>query len=362
MFEFESIQVRLEIGNAAPPRTVLRVHRHPMLRVALGYLPEHASVLLASATSMHDVTGYARRGAIPVPPDRECVIRLVDSYPEGPLHTFVARIPAARGPQAPPLLLRWPAPVQVHARFRDPEGRPVRAWLLDYVQAPDEGGILDSWAPYEPPSPAAVLPTYAEGELRILAVPEGRALAARWTTVRIPAGASDGAIVDAGEIAFGPRGDSRLTVTLPGGVPLAKADLRVVRAEGGGAAAADAKGVFDPDLVPLAAGDVVELVPSESRAPVRLTLAGPGPWTLAVPATSIEAAVADDDGNEIRSDFAVVVDGRVYGRQVTGLVPGPHRVAVAAEGRITRLYRVVLKEGEKRRIEARLRPAPPPPK
>jgi hypothetical protein len=45
-------------------------------------------------------------------------------------------------------------------------------------------------------------------------------------------------------------------------------------------------------------------------------------------------------------------------RVVTGLAPGPHRVAVSAANRLTHLYRVVLKEGERRVLAPVLRRRP----
>ncbi len=105
-----------------------------------------------------------------------------------------------------------------------------------------------------------------------------------------------------------------------------------------------------------------------------MTLEGPGPWTLRGDegTTSLVLDARDEQGNEIL-DAILVIDGKPYRRRtvygdesgerylvpVRGVTPGPHRVAVAAENRRTRLYRIVLKEGEQRTITARLRPCPP---
>jgi hypothetical protein len=139
--------------------------------------------------------------------------------------------------------------------------------------------------------------------------------------------------------------------------------------------------VVDPVLPALEAGDLVEIEMTTEEGtqyarPIRQRLSGEGPWTIHLnpPSTSIAATASDDAGHPIRS--VLVIDGRPYGNVryydptptsppvVTGLSAGPHRVAIASPNHVTRLYRVVLKDGEHRKLTAHLRLVPPiaPPK
>ncbi len=136
--------------------------------------------------------------------------------------------------------------------------------------------------------------------------------------------------------------------------------------------------VFDPPLVPLAEGDVVEVIGAwwgkVYLPPIRHRLEGPGPWTIRndLPDTSIVVDPTDEhgtpmgamlviDGKPLPTEAYTDDDGKRHAFEVAGLAPGPHRIAICAKGRVTRLYRVVLKAGEHRTIAASLRPQPPRP-
>ena len=214
--------------------------------------------------------------------------------------------------------------------------------------------------------------------VELLAVPEGRTLLPRIITAQIPPGARGGAAVDLGTVRLEARGDRRLTILSAAGKPVKTESVRVIHDGVLRRLHPTRDNVYDPLLVPFAPGDEViatarwgkdEVLPRT----IRMTLEGPGPWTLRGDEgkTSLAVDARDADGTEIL-DAILVIDGKAYRKTawkdasgvrhlvaVRGISPGPHRVAVASRNRITRLYRIVLKEGERRTIRARLRPCPP---
>jgi hypothetical protein len=102
--------------------------------------------------------------------------------------------------------------------------------------------------------------------------------------------------------------------------------------------------------------------------PVRRRLEGTGPWTIRgdLPSTSIvfepletyPALTLVVDGAEHSATPWTDDDGKRHPAEVAGLSPGPHRVAVSAPNHLTRLYRVLLTEGERRILSPRLTPRP----
>ena len=285
-------------------------------------------------------------------------------------------VPKERGPDAPPLRLHASAPLRLHARCEGPDGKPAAAWLPADLERWLGAGDLSPWDAETPASPEPEVAVHASGSVDVLVVPEDRAFAPHVLTVPIPEGTVDGTRVDAGVVRLAPRGEPRLTLLLPNGRPAEWTSLRVIRGDVVRRGVPPEDPSFDAFPFTLAAGDLVEVEAwwREDGAvtwarPVRRRLEGPGPWTIRgdLPSTSIALEPAETypdltlviDGAERSETPWTDDDGKRHPLEVAGLSPGPHRVAVSAPGHLTRLFRVVLKEGERRVLSPRLTPRPP---
>jgi hypothetical protein len=368
-------RTRIEIADDVPTPLVLDVTRHPAVRVVLEDDPKDVAIALVSADDIRrdGVAEEVQAGRLSVPPGITCAIR-VDVEMEDRQHVEFVPIPPERGADQPPIRIHATRMAVVKARLAEPDGKAVPGWLLDNIQ-----GHLDaSWQDWEPETPAEEQPAvslYEEGAVELLAVPEGRTLMPRIITAQIPPGSRGGAVVDLGTIRLEARGDRRLTILNAAGRPAETDSVRVIHDGVLRRLDATEDDVYDPMLVPFAPGDEIIATARWSKDAIlprtlRMTLEGPGPWTLRGDegATSLVLDARDEEGNAIL-DAILVIDGKPYRRRtaygdesgerhlvpVRGVTPGPHRVAVAAENRRTRLYRIVLKEGEQRTITARLR-------
>ncbi len=370
---------RVDVKDERPPALTIEVTRNPGVRVACEDDPAKVSVWLVSASDerMVDPSEW-KAGAVPVPVGGECVFRVQGgsrTWDAGPEATFVP-IPLDRGgPDAKPIRLRALPPLVVHARLVTPDGKPTAGWLTPDLER-TRGVRYEDWDPAEPARSEPTTQAYAEREVGVLVIPEDPALLPQVVTVRIPAGTVDGLQVDAGTVRLWPRGDRRLTVLGRDGKPHPNAEVRIIRDGIARHVPPSDDPIIDPRLLPLAAGDLVEVTArwdiwKHSARPVRKRLEGSGPWTIRddLPATSIALEAADEAGKPI--DATLVIDGKAYEGapvvddegvrrpfEVEGVDVGPHRVAVSAANRVTRLYRVVLKEGEHRVLAPRLGPVP----
>ncbi len=375
-------RARIEVKDEEPAPLLLDVTRHPAVRVVLEDDPEEVetgvvSIALISAGDMREdgVAEEARAGRVSVPPDIECAFR-VHFASEDHTHVEFFPIPPERGADQPPIRIHATRMAVVKARLAGPDGTVVPGWLLDRVQR-----HLDAWwQHWEPETPAEEEPAvslYEEGVVELLAVPEGRTLVPKIIAAQVPTGSRGGAAVDLGTVRLEARGDRRLTILSTDGNPAETDSVRVIHDGVLRRLYPTEDDVYDPLLVPLAPGDEVIATARWSEDDVlvrtiRKTLEGPGPWTLRgdEPRTSLTVDATDENGNEIL-DAILVIDGRAYtetayedksGKRhlvaIPGISPGPHRIAVAARNHRTRLYRIVLKAGERRTLTARLRSCP----
>jgi hypothetical protein len=363
-------RVRFEVRPGTANRLVVDLAPNPLVRFLFEDDPKAVGAWIVSATEerfLDEATLVA--GVVPAASGEPCAFRLVRGE-----RTTVVAVPAARGADAPPVRLHAPGPTVVRVALEGPDGQPVAGWVTHDLAAHLPHDHYADWDAKEPARTDPRTALHAEGTVDLLVVPEDRALAPRTWAVRIPPEARDGAEVDGGRVRLAPRGDRRLRMVLPddSGGPWSVRVLRDGRWREGWA---DDDGVFDPPLMPLATGDVVEVdaewVPGKVAARrVAKRLEGPGPWELRsdLPATSLLLRATEVDGAPL--DALLVIDGRAYGPwadsegsgppEVVGLDPGPHLVAVAAANRATRQFRVLLKEGEHRTISASLRRTTPP--
>ncbi len=382
---YASTKGRIEVADEMPAPLVLDVARNPDVPVVVEDDPGEVEIVLVSADHARNVgEDEVKAGRVAVPPGVECAFRVtVHGNPESrhdERHVEFVPIPVeGRGPGMPPIHIHATRTAVVKARFAGPDGEPVPGWLVDDVEEHVGGSHYERWPSEGPPAQAEPSVTrLEEGPVELLAIPEGKAFLPRIVSVTVPAGARGGPSIDLGVLRLEPRGDRRLTIERADGKPAELRRLRVVHEGALRELPLEEEGVYDPVLVPLATGDLVEATGSFTDDPgvaprkIRWTLSGPGPWTLKADddRTSLAVEPRDDAGKEI--DATLVIDGTSYAPtwwddagkrhpvEVRGLTPGPHRVAVAAADRITRLYRVVLKDGERRVLSPRLRPAPPP--
>jgi hypothetical protein len=350
----------------------------PRVRVEYSGGPEKSVVQVVTATSVRSVAEKElSTGLVAVPEKDACAFRVMywgsEEEPKF-LHTPIP--PPPRGPGTAPIRIRAPANVVLHARLVGPDGRPVPGWLSG-----DLSRLVDfhSYSEWDPEVSATNTPQVAllgEGKVEVLAIPEGRALAPRIVQVTLPPDSIEGGEIDLGIVRLEQRGDPRLTVVLADGKPTADARIRIEHAGVVRDWPRTESEVCDPLILPLQAGDLVIVdapwEPHKAYArPVRRRLEGKGPWEIRndLPDTSILVDPRDESGKSISA--LLVVDGRPHDAikesddtgkefpfELAGLEPGPHRVALAAENRITHEWRVVLKRGEHRTIPGVLRTRP----
>ncbi len=373
------------VVDAGPASIVLDVARNPDLRIEFSGDPATASVELVTASGVRQVTPEELTArVVPAPVDEECAFRVAyggrDKHPETYLWLYTAVPKEARGEDAAPVRIANPAPVRIAASLAGPDGKPVPGWLASDLASLLEGATFASWIPETPAALTPEVPVYAEGHVDLLAIPEGSTLKPRVVHVTLPPHALEGGRVDAGVVRLLPRGDTRLTVLARDGTPADYEFLQIVRGHAVRTwfRGEDDEPVCDPRLDPLAPGDVVEVLRPAWRKcflpPIRQRLEGPGPWTIRNdrPERSILVDPVDEGGKPL--DATLVVDGTPVSTEaytdedgkrrpfeVAGLGAGPHRIALSAKDRLTRLWRVVLKEGERRTLSGVLRSRPPSP-
>jgi hypothetical protein len=383
---YAEVRARVEVKDGPPAPVSLDLKRHPGVRVAWRDDPERVSIALVSADDERDVEEEVLSGAVSVPPGVECAFRVSQGrLDEG--HVEYVPVPVeGRGAEAPPIVIHATRAAVVKARLAGPDGEAVPGRLVAAVDRCLRGAYCPELGEEYPAHAEPSVSLLEGGDLEVLAVPEGKAFLPRIVAVHVPAGARGGAPIDLGTIRLVPRGDRRLTVLRANGDPATEARIRWVRdgvARWWHASDESNAHVVDPDPVPLAEGDEVEATARWEEGDffertIRMRLSGTGPWTLRGEPSrgSVAVDATDEEGKPLEA--SLVVDGRAYegmsftddaGKrrlvEVTGLAPGPHRIAAFAKGRVTRLYRVVLKEGERRVLRPTLRPVPPvaaPPK
>ncbi|HVG94335.1 MAG TPA: hypothetical protein VND21_07800, partial [Planctomycetota bacterium] len=369
---------RLEVKDEMPEPVRLEASRNPDLRIAFADDPDAVRVTLVTATAERAISPEElASGKIAVGVGVEAAFRIEsgrNDEPPGPRVEFVP-VPKERPPDAPPLRLHATAPLRLHARCEAPDGKPAAAWLTTDLERWLGAGDLLPWDAETPASPEPEVAVHASGSVDVLVVPGDRTFAPRVVTVAIPEGAAEGTRIDLGSVRFAPRGEPHLTVLLPDGTPAEWTSLRVIRGDVVRRGNPSEDRSFDAFPFTLATGDLVEVKAwwREDGAvtwaqPVRRRLEGPGPWTIRgdLPSTSIVLEPAETypdltlvvDGAERTATPWTADDGKRHLAEVAGLSPGPHQVAVSAPNHLTRLYRVVLKEGERRVLSPRLTPRP----
>jgi hypothetical protein len=370
-------EVEVPDGEGDRLSVALDLTRHPPFRFRIGGDPTEAVAWLVSANEERLLSEEEiASGTVHVPLDEPCAFRV--HRKEGEDVAFVPVPAGPRAPDAPPLVLRAPKPLVVSAVLAKPDGTPVAGWLHADVDGILDARSLPDWDPETPPSarPEASLP--AGPRVEALAVPEDRRLGPRLVGAIVTTETRAAGRLDLGTIRLDDVGDRRLTVVDSRGAVIAPAGVRIVRDGFVREWRAHWERPFDTFLAPLEDGDVVEIDLPEGEdepapvlaRPIRRRLEGPGPWTIRAEyaKTSIVLEATDEDGRPL--DALLVIDGAPYegawfdddgvrhALVVSGLAPGPHRVAVSAENRLTHLYRVVLKEGERRVLAPRMRPLP----
>ena len=330
----------------------------PTIRCAEEWIPQDARVELATSTATLDVTDLARQGGpIAVPSDEDVVLRV---EAEGMVRVIPVPREAAK-PDAPPVRVGWFPRTPIHVRFAGPDGRPAEGWLSE-----DAFLYCDRLEPTTtdghrtPPQSEHVLGTIRSGEVDLLAVPADASLRSQVLHVRVPS--EEFARVDLGEVRFAPRGPRRLTLLLPQGALSQEAYVRLVQGRRVRQGDVAADGTFDVDAAPPAEGDFVEASNGDGFAPMRRRLEGSGPWTLRWPSSSIVfRGPAPSAEGETEPEFTYVLDGRLVEphdetKELLGVEPGPHVVAVSSNSTRTRLFRIVLKDGERRMLDVHLTP------
>jgi hypothetical protein len=367
------------------PTASLRLTQQPLLRVRLDAGPGKTSVTLLSDAEDRWVTAdELAAGALALGTDLDCTFRVTVEDLEQVVH-----VPVPRGPRVDePLVLRAPRALLVKAVLEDEAGRPVMGWLVARPERLLDGRDLPDGLPEGEPTqtPTALETrdlTLPGAVLDVLAVPEPAELLARRVRMPVPSGALVRGELDLGRVTLGSRGDRRLRVVDRAGALLAPHGLRRVRGDvvREWASWSEEVAPLDSRIDPFAEGDVVEVDAAwtpegaepvvRSSLPVRARLEGPGPWTIGPPADAATLVLdaRDEEGRPIAATLLldgapfpfyahVDDDGRVAPRVLENVPPGVHRVAVAAENRITQAADVTLRAGERRVVAVRLRPAP----
>lgn len=271
-------------------------------------------------------------------------------------------------PDAPPLEVRWDKPTAVRLRVIDPDGKPVPVVCTPWAttDGPVSSDSRESKATSEPevdflnglPRWLFVRPTNPAWRARYVALPSLEALLSDESkrTIRVE-----------------PRGTSRLSIVrADGSLPrVVKVTVSLGRRtfEGFPADPNDWSADEDPEGL-LRVGAKVRVEAMDVDTPVFATLEGEGPWTVTIPSASITVRVSAD-GGETLDDVTVLLDGAPhapFGKTaqdgdvaievvpIRGVAPGPHDLVVASPGRRSRLFHVIIKEGEARVLNARLRP------
>jgi hypothetical protein len=364
----------LTVGEAPPAAVVLRLVRRPTVRFVLDGDPEKVGVTLVSARDeRHLSPEMLRAGEVPVPRGEECSLRL--DWEGG---TSFVPVPASLTPGSDPIRLRPAHGATLSLRLTDRQGAPVSGWIIPAgrVRSSDRYG---DWDPESEPVPAPSATVRLPEDDEVLVVPADRALAPQRVQVPVPP-VGPVASIDGGVVVLHARGDRRVTVLGIDGKPAEGATVRAVPDPSGQGGVVPEDGVVDPPLQPFSAGDVVEVALAEDwtprmARPLVRRLEGPGPWTIRWDLPSTTVVVEPTDGAGKRIAGVLIVDGKpftipafqdedgpVAPFEVVGLESGPHIIAVAAENRLTRVYRVILREGEKRVLRAALKSVPRPAK
>jgi hypothetical protein len=247
----------------------------------------------------------------------------------------------------------------------DDRGRPARGWAALLPAALADVEALAALR-HGPARTKLELTAAWAGEGFLFAVPEepGLVPVAR-APVRIPARVD--VTVDLGELRF-ERGEARSLRVLgvPGGPR--PGVLRVFRdgcsveadlGADGSVAALLATQLREGDrvLVELDAPEGAEAMPRYE------TLAGPGPWTIRVPAGELRVTVTDPHGARVPWLRVVVDDAEEFGGSdgevhVVAVPPGRRRLLLTAAGRQARAVEVTVRAGERAEVAVTLAAAP----
>lgn len=374
---FGARRMRVVVGNTAPKPLVLGLGRHPEIELVCEDDPEAIVALRLVTADGVRLLGEKDQPVperVAIPPGVECAL-LMHVKLDG--HEFIERLPipvAMRSPGAAALKIHATRSAQVTAHLVGPDGERVsgrlvpadRAIDLLYSKNADDLGPADL-------EPAAAF--YVEGPVEVVALAEDDSLLARRMPVFLPAGSRGGSPVHLGTIELGTRAEHRLTVLDAHESPIHAERATCRRGERLWDIRLD-DGVHEDALMPLETGDEIVVTAhwdadEYATRSVRWLLEGPGPWVLRDEprGASIVVAAHDEDGNVLQA--VVVIDGKAHPPcggedeedrrcEIRGLAPGPHRVAVAAAGHVSKLYGVVLSDGEVRTIATRLRRASQP--
>jgi hypothetical protein len=206
-----------------------------------------------------------------------------------------------------------------------------------------------------------VLETYAVGRQHLVVIHEGRGRAERELDLTFDEAERDLELDDLGFVKREEKEKTLRVVDAQSRPVAAWVDLPLApppwSEDESDAGPTDAEGYFRStalrDDVPIR----IRPVGTADFVPLATTLHGDGPYEVRLGSATI---VVEARGLE---DASVVLDGEAWrypdddGRFVLrGVTEGPHDLLVGAQGRIGKAYRLVLKEGETRRLAPDLRP------
>lgn len=173
--------------------------------------------------------------------------------------------------------------------------------------------------------------------------------------IRVPAEA--GATIDLGIVRLGGTAPL-LRVLNADGTPAARAEAAIDRPGVSDRATLDARGAWTGSVVPVAGDRVVVTDPAGTRLPIRATLTGAAPYTLAWPDAAIRVDVTDESGKPLDA-ASVIVRGRPLDAaggsvRIGGLSPGDRTIIVAARGRKAVRLGLAIEPGARRELVVRL--------
>ena len=342
----------LLVAEDGPQLVRLEVERNPFAPVDLSALPGEVSVQVVTPTRVLSVAADAETPVrqVPLPLDEPSALRC---FARGLVR--VTPLPRARTPQAElTVKAAWFPTLHVKASFVGPDGAPAEARAVL---------VANETPKFEEAAPAreAAIEAPAEAGLRMVVEPSDPHLRRRVVLLPPP---SDAEEVDLGLVRLEASAPAPLLL-LADGSPAAGIDVAVTNEgrvftgrTGEGGRVLDVDQDADGAIAPGAVLHAFPLTRGLHALHARLDPAA-ATWTLRWPGSSISWSVEAEEGGALPT-AVVAIDGDRWALSdgetaVGGVPPGPHEVVVTAPGRRARIYSVVLKDGEERKIVARLR-------
>lgn len=343
---FAPAQIDLEVAAGETREVRVPLARRPTVAVSLTGAPPDVRVTLATEAAERDVTAAILDGA-PVPvPEVASVLRVRAHGRTLTLSVLLARA-------AEPLTIDCGRAPRLRVRIAGPDGAPVPGRVE--VRGPGVSSPRSGLEP-EVATPDIALDLPCEGPATVIVHPISARLASVQHRVVIPGG---DAVLDLGEVRCPTRASRTLRVLARDGAPAAGYGLgwmvhgasRSWSLSGTNACVADADGPPTGELL---------RIDREGFLPLLVTLTHEGPWTLRWPAGTVRVTAADADGAP-RTEFTALLDGEERWTdsgfaEFAGVAAGPHVLVVTVPGRLARIHRLVLADGEARHIRAILQP------